>query len=158
VSTVQPDGYAVLLDDAQSAPEGFWFVGCYTKPDIAMQVAAKNKGRMVPIYFAPSSIEARPVAWRFRERRNQDPALPWGDWHHVGYEPQGPASDTFQIEPLYASASSASAFTHAANKVLELRDQTVMSKYATQAECRAVRDALWEAATLLNATESGSAK
>jgi hypothetical protein len=56
----------------------------------------------------PSSIEARPVAWRFRERRNQDPALPWGDWHHVGYEPQGPASDTFQIEPLYASASSAS--------------------------------------------------
>jgi hypothetical protein len=53
-----PDGYAVLLDDAQSAPEGFWFVGCYTKPDIAMQVAAKNKGRMVPIYFAPSSTRA----------------------------------------------------------------------------------------------------
>lgn len=64
------DGYAVLLDDAQSAPEGLWFVGCYTKPDIAMQVTAKNKGRMVPIYFAPPSPPARQLERELADLRH----------------------------------------------------------------------------------------
>jgi len=40
-------------------------------------------------------------------------------------------------------------FTEAANLVLSVRDDTVMSKYATQAECRAAMDALWKAAEAL---------
>jgi hypothetical protein len=80
VSTVQPDGYAVLLDDAQSAPEGFWFVGCYTKPDIAMQTAAKNNGRMVPIYFAAPSSTVQPFRVPFGWRLIKDAAPDERNW------------------------------------------------------------------------------
>ena len=65
----RPDGYAVLLDDSLSAPDGFWFVGCYTQPDIAVKVAAKNRGRMVPIYFAPSHEQPR---WIEEELKDGD--------------------------------------------------------------------------------------
>ena len=46
------------------------------------------------------------VAWRYRRRilgGFNEPTPNWGDWHYVGYRPQGPASDILLIEPLYAS-------------------------------------------------------
>jgi hypothetical protein len=45
-------------------------------------------------------------------------------------------------------------FTEAANLLLAMRDDTVMSKYVSQAECRAARDALWSASQALQAVAS----
>jgi hypothetical protein len=46
--------------------------------------------------------------------------------------------------------------SEASNKVLEIRDKTVMSKYASQTECKAARDALWEAACALRWAEQST--
>lgn len=54
IAAREPDGYAVLLDDKTSAPNGFWFIGCYITKETADAVATKGKqgARVVPIYFA----------------------------------------------------------------------------------------------------------
>lgn len=41
-----------------------------------------------------------PVAWRWRCKMHSGS---WGDWKHYAHKPQGPASDTFEMEPLYAA-------------------------------------------------------
>lgn len=43
-----------------------------------------------------------PIAWRFRSRLAA--GSEWSDWRHVGYKPQGPVSEYFQMEPLYSTA------------------------------------------------------
>lgn len=52
----------------------------------------------------------------------------------------------FELGRSSGQADKSRLYTEAANLVLARRDDTVMSKYASQAECRAARDALWEAA------------
>ena len=49
---------------------------------------------------APTA-QGEPVAWRYRQRGLN--AIFWNDWHAVSYKPQGPESDHFQMEPLYAT-------------------------------------------------------
>ena len=49
-----------------------------------------------------------PVAWRWRERPHESRS--WGDWRYmVNNKPQGPASATFEMEPLYAAPPAAPA-------------------------------------------------
>jgi hypothetical protein len=62
-----------------------------------------------------------------------------------------------RIVPLYfRPEGGAMTPSEASNKVLEIRDKTVMSKYASQAECKAARDALWEAACALRWAEQST--
>jgi hypothetical protein len=57
---------------------------------------------------APAAPQPEPVAWRWRERPHESRA--WGDWHcMVNSKPQGPASATFEMEPLYAAPPAAPA-------------------------------------------------
>ena len=44
-------------------------------------------------------VEQEPVAWQHRQRGLN--ATDWQEWHTVGYKPQGPEDDRFQIRPLY---------------------------------------------------------
>lgn len=65
-------------------------------------IAERDALRAIPT----AELQRKPVAWRYRERLlggHSQPTPNWGDWRHVGYEPQGPASDILQIEPLYAA-------------------------------------------------------
>jgi hypothetical protein len=69
------------------------------------RLCARCRGAVV---YAPVSSTGAPVAWRFRERllgAHGRPTPTWGSWRHVGSEPQGPASDILQIEPLYSAPS-----------------------------------------------------
>lgn len=48
----EPDGYAVLHDDRQSAPRGFWYAGIYHTSDVAEQAMNKMRSdRVVPMWF-----------------------------------------------------------------------------------------------------------
>jgi hypothetical protein len=60
------------------------------------------------------------------------------------------------LEGLAQPEGGAMTPSEASNKVLEIRDKTVMSKYASQAECKAARDALWEAACALRWAEQST--
>lgn len=55
----EADGYAVVIDDKDSAPAGYWFVSTFTARDLAESVAKGQKGaRVVPVYFgSPSAIQ-----------------------------------------------------------------------------------------------------
>ena len=44
-------------------------------------------------------VEQEPVAWQHRQRGLN--ATDWQEWHTVGYKPQGPEDDRFQMRPLY---------------------------------------------------------
>ena len=69
-STIEPNGFAVLLDDKTSSPAGFWFVGCYTQRKMAEQVQRKAaaSGRIVPVFFnaapQPSTADVPPAPSR----------------------------------------------------------------------------------------------
>jgi hypothetical protein len=58
---LEPDGYAVLLDDpnVDGTPGGcgYWYVGAYRTEAVAKNVAERGKqgARVVPMYFAPPS-------------------------------------------------------------------------------------------------------
>lgn len=79
------------------------------------------------------------------EHEKDDTGKPFGPGGHTAYEIIRKID-----ERVTKSASGAMTPTDAANVVLGISDQTVMSKYATQAECRAARDALWYAAEVLS--------
>lgn len=55
---------------------------------------------------APSSTP-RIVGWRHRSRNAEGNEPEWFDWHYQEKEPRGPASDTFEYEPMYAAPVSA---------------------------------------------------
>ena len=44
-------------------------------------------------------VEQEPVAWQHRQRGLN--ATDWQEWHTVGYKPQGPEDDRFQMRLLY---------------------------------------------------------
>jgi hypothetical protein len=59
---------------------------------------------------APPAAPPQPVAWRYREAmvlEHWQTVADWGDWRHCAHKPQGPASETFQIEPLFAAPAPA---------------------------------------------------
>jgi hypothetical protein len=55
----------------------------------------------------PATQRSEPVAWRCRGRASAQHE--WEGWRVVGHKPQGPASERFQIEPLYAALLSETA-------------------------------------------------
>lgn len=69
----EPDGYAVLLDDA-AAPKGFWFVAAYHSKEQADAIAKRNgkSAGYQPIYFAPVSTSvALPLVKRISAQRDE---------------------------------------------------------------------------------------
>ena len=52
---------------------------------------------------APIAAPQESVAWRFRGRDSINGE--WGDWQHGAHQPQGPASETFQMQPLYTASA-----------------------------------------------------
>jgi len=61
--------------------------------DSAMRVGTKRA--------IEAQSQQEPVAWRCRGRASI--AHEWDSWSVKGYKPQGPESERFQIEPLYAA-------------------------------------------------------
>lgn len=82
-TTQEPDGYAVLLDDKASSPKGYWFAYAYIGQAEAERSAGVVKGRVAPIFFAPSPREARDALIPSSERDTQ--RLDWieANWDHA---------------------------------------------------------------------------
>lgn len=103
-----PNAYAVVMDD-KSAPNGFWFVGCYHHRDIAEQLAAKPSNtqqpcRVVPMFFVAPEAGLIKDAERYRWLRlhGNDVLIAHNDYDEL---PQGAALDKRVDEamPHYSS-------------------------------------------------------